>query len=290
METSGVTFFLAAAVALAFVAFQVWRGWRLGVVRAALSLAALVGAGLAGWFGGKIAAYTLDPLVPWSPLATGIVAGLLLALVVYAALILASAILFKRTGHQGSGIVRLVYGIGGAFVGLLIGLVFVWAGISAIRGFGALAEARLPDPAAQTPPPSGSQRLATEVAGLKRSLEQGGSGRIVESVDPIPTNVYELITRVALLSNDEEAMLRFLEYPGVEELLQHPRIAALGAEPKISDAAMRRDYTTLLSSPLLYQALADRDLVEKIQAMDLLQALDFALNAPAASGGGTAEE
>ena len=108
--------------ALILVAFEIVRGWRLGVVRQLVRLLALVAAYGGGLFGGRLLLPVLRPFLRMPDLMISILAGAVLALVVYAVISTLGGILFKRTGQQGAGVVRLVYGICGAVLGIFFGL------------------------------------------------------------------------------------------------------------------------------------------------------------------------
>ena len=69
--------------------------------------------------------------------------GAILALIVYSVVNTIGTILFKRTGQQGSGLVRLVYGVSGAALGIFFGLFFIWLLVTGIRSVGAVAEAQV---------------------------------------------------------------------------------------------------------------------------------------------------
>lgn len=263
-SSAWVTFFWAGAAL--FTLWQIWRGWRLGVVRAGLRLVALVGSGVVAWYGGK---WTGDlvglvsPALAW-PLAVGV--GVVLLFGVYLALLLVSALLFKRTEHQSSGLVRFLFGAGGAVVGLLTAGVFLWTAVSFIRAFGAIGEGR-----------PGEQ---AELVGLRDNLEQGQTGHLVRSLDPVPESIYASLGKFSRITADPEAAARLVEYPGLAEVLQHPRLLALADNPEIQEAALRSDFFTMVRHPLLLQAATDPDLVQKLLKVDFAAALDFALENP----------
>src|SRR2546430_13382915 len=129
--------------ALILIAFEIVRGWRLGVVRQIVRLLALAAAYTAGFFGGRFFLPLLRPLLRVPDLFISIAAGAILALIVYAAISTLGAILFKRTGQQSAGLVRLLYGICGAMLGVFFGLFSVWLVVVAIRSIGAIANADL---------------------------------------------------------------------------------------------------------------------------------------------------
>lgn len=118
---------LLFAVAALIVALKTWHGWRLGVVRQAIGLIALVGGVVAAIVGGPVAEPFLDLSLPVPEEARSPLAGLALGVVVYLGVTLFSAVLFKKTEHQTVGVVRLGYGMLGAVLGAVSGVVIAAA-------------------------------------------------------------------------------------------------------------------------------------------------------------------
>lgn len=260
-------------LAIAFVAYQVWRGWKMGLIRAGLRLVGLVGAGLAGWYGGKLFGDLAGAILPVSQVFVWALTGTILALAVYVAAVLASALVFKKTTDNGSPILRWIYGIGGAACGFLVGLVFVYAAVSGVRALGRIAEARGEAPGAVS-------GISLGLADAKDSLEGGMAGDLVRKADPIPDSLYDLFGKVARLSGDEEALLRLLDYPDFQRLLEHPRMVALASNPSVQQAAREKNYFALFSNPQFLEAATDPDLAKLLTSIDLQKALDYALEKP----------
>ena len=135
------TIFLSFACVL--ILFEVVRGWRLGLMRQVMRAGAVVAAYLCAIFGGRILLPLFRPFFKVPDIVISLVAGAILALVVYFVISTLGSILFKRTGQQGAGSVRLVYGISGAVAGIFFGLFTVWLVVIAIRSLGAVANAQL---------------------------------------------------------------------------------------------------------------------------------------------------
>lgn len=261
--------FVAAAL---FLAWEIWAGWRRGVVRSAIHFGAFVLSGLVGFFAGQAVALLLERFFPGYGVLIGLFVGSVLTLGILAVALILSALLFKRTDQQGTSGIRLVFGVGGAFFGLLTGLFLLWGAISIVRASGALADAAVTGrPASELPAPT---RL---LVGLRDSLELGPAGKVVDSVDIVPTQTYDLITRVGRLSNDPDAMMRFLDYPGVQKIMATPAMAALIADPDVIHAAEHRDFLRLASNPKLLAAATDPQLASLLTQLDLQKALDYAL-------------
>lgn len=278
--------------AMFFLAFELWRGWRAGFARAGINFAAVVISTVVALFAGQMAAAPFGGFKdPAGFLAAGLIGGGL-GTFVFFVLWLTGIIFFKRTDHQGSGIFRWFWGAGGAFFGFLMGLLILWGGISVIRSLGVLAEARVevakshaapPAPAvpgvAPAPPPT-PPPFAAAMVKLKESLELGPAGKFVESVDVMPPDFYELVLATARLTGDQEALIRFLEYPGLQEVLKSPKLAELLNDPTIVQAGTEQNFAALLSNPKLLAAVKDPVLAEQLGKVDLRAALNYALEKP----------
>src|SRR6267378_980332 len=92
------TVFVSFACVL--ILFEIVRGWRLGVMRQVMRAVAIVAAYLSAIFGGRILLPTVRPFLKMPDIVISLVAGAILALVVYFAINAIGAILFKRTRQQ----------------------------------------------------------------------------------------------------------------------------------------------------------------------------------------------
>ena len=264
--------FLAAIL---FLLWEIFSGWRRGVVRSGIHFCAFIFSGVLGMLAGQATAFVVEKVAPGYGLLAGALVGSLLTLLVLGLTLFLGAILFKRTGQQSSGLVRLLYGAGGAFFGLLTGLALVWGGITLIRTFGVAAEIAAGNrPAGSIPP------IAKGMLTLKESLELGPAGKVVESVDILPPKVYDILTRVGKLTSDQEAMMRFLDYPGVQEIMQNPRVAALLNDRSVAAAAEQKNFLLLMQNSALLSAMQDPVLQKQLTEFDLEKALDYAFPTP----------
>ena len=264
-------FFLAGV----FLLWETWRGWRAGVVRAGTQFGAIVLSAILGYAAAQLVAMPFGGFGTFNGLAIGGAAGLLVALVVFFGIWLIGALLFKRTEHQGSGLFKLLWGTGGAVFGFLIGICLLLAAVSAIKALGTMAEAQRPvEPGRSQPAVAGS--LVT----LKESLELGPAGKMVESVDVVPPDMYEMILQIGRLGSDQEVMMRFMEYPGIQDLMQNPKIVELVGDPGVVKAVESKNYLGLLTNKALLSAIEDPKLAAELQKIDLRAALKFATATP----------
>jgi len=105
----------------------------------------------------------------------------------------------------------------------------------------------------------------------------GAAGEFFQSVDLIPKETYDLIAKVTRVSGDEQAVLRFIEYPGIQALMDNPRIIELLGNPSVMEAAQKHNYAALFTHPALLNAVKDPALAAQLRAIDLGAALEFAL-------------
>ena len=241
--------------ALVLILFEVVRGWRLGVVRQVVRLFGLVAAYAVALFGGRMLLPLLRPFLRAPDLFISIFAGAILALVVYAVINALGAVLFKRTGQQSAGIVRLLYGICGAALGIFFGLFSVWLVVVAIRSVGAIANAELhtpnaaqhqPAPLTARPRPSPSvPPMIASLAKLKNSIELGSLGETVKAVDVVPAQTYQTLGKVGTVVSSPQSAARFLSYPGAKELTENPKIVALRDDREIIELIQQRRFPRL---------------------------------------------
>jgi uncharacterized membrane protein required for colicin V production len=273
--------------ALVLILFEVVRGWQRGAVRQVVRLFALAAAYTVAFFGGRMLLPLVRPFLRAPDFFISIVAGAILALVVYAGIATLGAILFKRTDQQGTGIVRLLYGVCGAALGVFFGLFGVWLVVVAIRSAGAIANGDLGThsivqhqsaPLTTHPQPSPSAPAITvSIAKLKNSIELGSLGEIVRAVDVVPAQAYQTLGKVGTVVSRPESAGRFLSYPGAKELAENAKIVALRDDPEIIELIRQGRFLDVLQNPKLIEAMNDPALAAQLRRFDFQKALDYAL-------------
>ncbi len=271
--------------ALVLILFEIVRGWRLGLVRQLVRLAAVLAAYAAGLFGGRLLVPILRRLIHAPDLALSVVSGAVLALLVYAVITGLGAILFKKTSQQSVGMVRFVYGVAGAVLGIFFGLFSVWLIVVGIRATGALASAEVhsgiappaPNYAPAAVPPATPPPLVASLAKLKNSIELGSLGEVVKGVDVVPATTYQALGKLGAVVSDPRSAARFISYPGAQKLTENPRILALRDDPEIIDLVQRQRFLELLQNRKLIEALNDPQLEAEVKNFDFQKALDYAL-------------
>ena len=255
-----------------FLLWEIYGGWRRGVIRSGLHFGAFVLSGFLGIMVGQAIAAVVAIVMPGVSFFAGLGVGLAVTLIVLAICLFLSAILFKRTYQQPPGFVRTMFGLGGAFFGLLTGVFILWGTVSLVRAAGALAQSSMAGRKLKDAP-----ALAQGLATLKESLEMGSIGKLVKSVDILPNEAYDHMVRLSKLTADPNAMVRFLDYPGVMKIVAHPRIQAILQDPELVAASQKQDYAALLRNSTLMQAVSDPSLQKLVMSLDLQKALDYAM-------------
>lgn len=283
--------------AIVLVLFEILRGWRRGVARQLARLGALIAAYFVAFFGGRLVLPLLRPFLKVPDIIMSILAGAVLALIVYAVINGLGTILFRRTRQHDSALVRLLYGSGGAAAGLFFGIFFIWVVVVGVRSLGAVAEGQVRDQASASATSlepraihavdvrrrlfsesnEDSAPLLTSLARLKNSLEMGVIGDIVKRTDVIPSTTYDMLGKLGRVVSSPQAAERFLSFPGARELSEHPKIVALRNDPEISEMIAQGRFVDLLQNDKILDVANDSPLVKQIEKFDLQRALDYAL-------------
>jgi len=273
------------------VLFEVVRGWRLGLLRQLVRVAALVAAYAAAFYGGRLVVPLARPFLTMPDIVLSILGGAVLALAVYASITSLGMIFLRRTSQQNATLFRLIYAITGAAIGLFFGAFLFWMIVVSVRAVGALADAQLrgrPNSSAAGIPalevrrhylskPEEEPALATSLTRLKNSLELGAIGNAITRTDPVPSKTYEMLGKVGNVFSNPENAQKFLTFPGAHELSEHPKIVALRDDPEISDMIAHGRLLDLLQDQRIIDAANDPTLREQIKKFDLQRALDCAV-------------
>jgi hypothetical protein len=253
--------------------------------------AAVIAAYAAAYFGGNLMLPLLRPVLKWPDFIVSMIAGALLAIVVYGVIASLGTLLFKRTAQHPSGAVRLVCGFSGALTGIVFGLFFIWLILVGIRSVGSVADAQVqahPRSVEDNPVPSShdEKRLSLEnlnadsltgfLARLKNSVELGKLGDLVKQTDLTPPALYQTLKDAGTVCANPESARQFLSFPGSVELSEHPKIVALRNDPEIADLIRQGRILDLLQNRRVLEAANDPTLVEKVKHFDIKKALDYA--------------
>ena len=190
---------------------------------------------------------------------------------------------------------RLGYGMSGAAVGALYGLFLVWIAILAIRLLGSVAETQIA--VAKNPRLTARQTHADADARIHAAERRGARTGAHEALAraaarrarwcsrsiPIPGTLYGILHKLGVMVSDEKSVDRFLSYPGVQPLLEHPKIAALQNDPDITRDIINRNYLALIRNPRIVTAANDTEIGELMRKFEFEKALDYAIAEPEGS-------
>jgi hypothetical protein len=278
--------------ALALVLFEILRGWKRGIARQLARLGALIAAYFVAFYAGSFALPLLRPVLKMPDPILSVLAGAVLALVVYAVITGLGTILFKRTSQHDSAFVRFFYGLSGAVLGIFFGAFLVWMVVFGVRSLGAVADAKVRHEAADqnnvvlhavdrrrplSETNEESATLMTSLARLKNSVELGVVGDAVKKADVVPTKTYETLGKLGKIVSEPESAQRFLSFPGAHQLSENPKILALRDDPEITEMISQGRFLDLLQNQKILDAANDPELRAGIMKFDLQGALNYAL-------------
>lgn len=269
----GMTSWLWIAAGI-YLLFEIWRGWRRGIARHGVSVIALLTSGGVGWIFAWMTGFVSDRVVPLPPPAGRVLFGVAAGLAFYISAVVLASLLLKKTSQQKSGVVRLVYGAGGAFFGLIFGLLILWGGVTMFRVLGVVAETGT-ELAAQIG--GGASAVDHGLIAAKSSLEQGVTGELAGKVDVLPADFYGTLNKLMKVVGSPDVAARLLSYPPLQKLLAQPKLAAIFADPAVARAASDGNYVALLASPQLMEAASDPEVQKSFAGFDWQKALDYAL-------------
>jgi len=269
-------------LAAAFIALLGWNGWRQGFARQFMTLLSIVCAYAAAWFGGPVAAPVFG-FLKYPPQITVMIASAAVGLATFLGLHGLRRILFKQTAQQENPTVRLSYGILGAFINVMFGLLVFLLTTGAIRAIGTVAQSRLDDVEQEqrSPaplPPADPGPLVRSFAKLGGALEEGKSGEFLHRYDKVPAaHVFATLAKLGIMVSRPEAVDRFLHYPGVEKLATHPKLLAVRDDPSVSELLKNRSFVKLLRHEKVVALANDGEFNGLIKKMEFDKALDHAL-------------
>lgn len=277
------------SLAVIILLLEIIHGWRLGLIRQLVRVIAIVVAYGCGFFAANATIPIMRSYLKLPDPVLAILGGAILAFVLFAAINLIGAFLFKKTAQHSSPVIRLIWGIAGALLGILLGAFTLWLTFTGIRMIGSVAQARLrttnvpgviprpngtAGPAAQ---PSSPNPLLSMLADMKSSLESGHVGEAVRAVDPLPPTLYRGLEKAGEVASNRESAERFLSFPGAREISDHPKVLALRNDRQIMDLIASGQVFELMKNQHMIDALNDPSLQARIKKFDFERALDYAL-------------
>lgn len=259
------------------------RGWRDGLSRQMTGLLSLVAGILGGIIGSAVLTPPLADLFGLPQLVFRWILGFVIALLLIALLSLIVPRFFRRTREQTTSGRTLLWGLGGAAIGLtgaaiLIAIIVIGSSLLGTMGrtflalhpYGSIDEA---DERNRT------LALKTMIitTRLDNSLSEIPARDQLLKINPVPDKTYRIMDKALMTAANEEAMQRWLNQPGTRHLMAHPRILAIQEDEEAMALVEERDLARLLRNPHFKAALDDPEFQEIFFQYEFEAALDAAL-------------
>ena len=266
-----------------------WNGWRQGVMRQLMTLAAIACAYAAAWYGASSAA-PVFAFLKYPPQVTKIIGGAAVGLATFLGLNGLRRWIFKRTAQKKNAGVRLSYGILGALIGVTFGSLLFLLTTGLVRALSTVATSRIEDIERENEkerrlavrlPPEEPGPLVRSFAKLGTALAEGKSGKFLQRYDDVPaTHVFATLAKLGIMVSRPDAVDRFLSYPGVEKLSSHPKLLAVKNDPEITALLDSHSFVKLLRHERVLALANDEEFNALMKRMEFEKALDFALKDP----------
>jgi hypothetical protein len=281
------------SLTVVIILLEIIHGWRLGLVRQLVRVIAIVVAYSCAFFGAGATVPIMRSFFKLPDPILAVLGGAILAAILFAAINVTGAFLFRKTAQQKSRFVRLIWGSTGAFLGILLGLFTIWLAFAGIRMVGSVAEAQLrtqgplmsaagqPIGASENQTASGvspvPNPLMAMLANMKNSLEIGRVGEAVRTIDPLPPSLYRVLEKAGQVASNAQSAGKFLSYPGAREISEHPKVVALRNDSRVMELIGSGHIYELMKNERMIEAMNDPALQARVKKFDLERALDYAL-------------
>lgn len=290
-------------------------GWSKGLIRQAISLVSLAGGGYVGYsFALPVSQWLPESVLPG--LLRVPVAALAGALACWVLCAIVSALLIKETENQKLGIIRLLWGFGGAALGFVYGVATLMVAYE-IHRFGqsleygyavgrrdakAITESRpensaesnnSQNPVALKGAPTGPAAkmvsaapvIVPEVRPKNPETLQGQFSLIAAAWDPIPGRYYARASRFAQVFSSQLATSRLFTAPDItsigQALPQNFGFNVLVKDEGLRSALRKSDLWGVLTNPNLATTFQSSHVRSKLSGLNPDALLDYALTLPA---------
>ncbi len=264
------------------LAWRTIRGWRLGFkhkIAALLSLAG--GAAAAYWLGTPAIKYFPQGIFE-HPLAKEVGGGVLAGAATYIGLRLLFAIILRFDADDNKSTAN---GLGGLVLGLVEGMVWIWAFALIVRWSAEVSEAYV---LARSPEGvSPNEVLEKETPNLnfasRASLywnQRAKDSPIdpwIEKADPIPEDFYDLSKNLVILTRNPKVLAAFAQTPEVVRFINDPSLVELMKDPVIMKLYGRGEYLKILQQTSVHALLKDRAFLKRIRDANMGGALASAV-------------
>ncbi len=271
--------------ALAIVVYHFWDGWSSGLTRKLFTLLALLVAITVGWFGASTWAGFVAEGSPIPRPLLNVVAGTVAGLSTFIVMLLLTLFLTEPTRKKKDAGTRLIWGLGGGLLGLLIAGVWLIILAALIRFTGTLAEAGLTlhnlSAQAEDEGPANAEDnahpvyidLALRAAEAIENLPLAG---LLEAFDPVPDKAHRLVEKMARITTDREALYWLGQDAATKLLLENETLAQAINDPQIRELARENRFQELMTHPRIKELAEDEALLQQASSFDFEGALDRA--------------
>lgn len=270
--------FCGVLILLSFI-----RGWRDGLSRQLAELFSLV----LGIVGGIIGSAALTPLladplgIPQLIFRWG--SGIIIAIILVGILSLIAPRFFRKTREQTAGRRKLAWGLGGAVIGALGSLVLIAVIVIGSSLLGTMGRTFLvlhPSDSLKEEE-DGEKTLAIRtlivVTRFDNSISETPLRNQLLKANPVPEKTYRIMDKALQTAANEEALKRWLDQPGTQQLMSHPRIRAIQEDEEAMALVKERDLAKLMLNPHFKAALDDPAFQEVLFEYEFEASLDAAL-------------
>ncbi|HEY2422477.1 MAG TPA: CvpA family protein [Chthoniobacterales bacterium] len=188
-------------------------------------------------------------------------ARVLLGILCFYLIMLAGGFLFRRTRDYDLVVSRLISSAGGAFLGLIYGLVSVWLLMILIHVIGRVAEDEV---TLQTSRGLSPAPVISTLARAKGSLDSGWLGEASHLLDPVPGSVYDAIDRWSSILSRPDAVNQLLADPVFKPLSNDPTFQALANDPELSSSIEKGDLLGVVTNPKLVQFFTNGEVRQEL--------------------------
>ena len=246
------------------------RGWHLGLQGKVAALVSIVLSLMAAYFLGAQAGYFIPDGIVEDPLVEGLLGNALAGIVAYICLrLLFTAVLRISSGKNDSSFEKT----GGMILGVSEGLLLVFALALVVRWYAEVSETGV---LANSPEGvSPEETLEQETPNLNfisraalywnQKVQKDPAGAIIEKIDPVPSDFYDLSKNLVILSRNPKVLEKFGQSPEVVEFLDDPSLQNLKSDPKIVKLYEDREFLQLLREKSVQEALKDKEFRKRLE-------------------------
>lgn len=179
----------------------------------------------------------------------------------------------------GLGLLNMLGGLAG-WKGLMLSVIpsgfLLWVGSMTLRLTGNVSGVESAAEVARSGTDSGIQgKVSSWLHQLSQQIDRSTLGSIAEKFDPLDLRATANLARLLILWPDGTVWSQLAyQSPKTAQMLNHPRIKALGVDPKVRQAIERQDFAGLMQLPQVEAAASHPELQPFLEGLALEEAMD----------------